>query len=213
MSRSSATTTLRAIQDSSLWAWGTGGRPAAILKLESNRARPSERHWLYGIVSLAANPITVEGGDAWKWSSTQPGLEVHDVAHAPAPASTKSLRLNQMKAIAQRFEVHEFSGPRGRLQLRLLSSPIYRYSDPAAKLQDGAIFGFAYGTNPDVLLVMESQQQGDADPKWRYGIARLGAGKIVVNLDDHEVWGEPGSGIPASKATYMNRFGSLQGEP
>lgn len=204
--------TAREIKDSTLWAWGNTGRPAAVLKLEGNPARPSERHWLYGIVSLAPDPITASGAGGWAWSSSGPGVDFHDVPGAPAPADARALRLSQMKAIAARFEVHEFSGPRGRLQLRLLSSPVHRYSDPDARLQDGAIFGFAYGTNPDVLLVVESQQRGAAAPRWRYAVARLGAGKIVVNLDRQEVWSEPGTGIPASKATYMNRFVSIDGE-
>jgi hypothetical protein len=196
----------RGIQDSTIWAWGAGGRPAAILKLEVNPARPTDRHWLYGIVSLSSSLIKVEGDEGWQWSASQPGLVPQDIPEAAAPAGTESLRLGQMKQLSRRFEAHEYSGPHGRLQLRLLAQPIHRYADASSGLVDGAIFGFAYGTNPDLLLVIEARRQGEALPRWQYGVARLGAGRLILGIDNKEVWSEAGTGIPAMKSTYMNRF-------
>lgn len=196
----------RGIQDSTIWAWGPSGRPAAVLKLEVNPARPTDRHWLYGIVSLSPNLIKVEGDDGWQWSASEPGLVLRYVPDEPPVAGTESLRLGQMKQLSRRFEAYEFSGPHGRLQLRLLAHPIYRYADAPAGLVDGAIFGFAYGTNPDLLLVIEARQEREGPPRWRYGFARLGAGRLFLNLDHKEVWGQLGTGIPATKETYMNRF-------
>ena len=111
-----------------------------------------------------------------------------------------------MKQIVRRFECHEDGGPaRGRLQLRLLSQPVYRYSDADAGIQDGAIFAFGYGTNPDILLVIESDRQGESAPSWRYGVGRLGGGEAFVSLDGQEVWTQPAVGIPFRGETYMNR--------
>jgi hypothetical protein len=199
--------TARRIQDSTIWAWGTTGRPKALLKLELNPFRPSDRHWLYGVVSLSPKLIKVQSDAGWQWSASAPGLVLQDIPDAPNPAATESLRLNQMKSLARRFEAYEISGFHGRLQLRLLTQPIHRYSDTAAGLLDGAVFGFAYGTNPDVLVVVEAERpQPVADAKWRFGVARLGAGRLFVNLDKKEVWAQGGTGIPASKESYMNRF-------
>jgi hypothetical protein len=204
----------RNIMDATLWAWGTRGRPAAILKVESYPHNPADRRWLYGIVSLSPELIRVEGDEAWSWSSSRPGLDLRDVPRAPEPAGTEALRLVQMREIARRFEAHEDAGPaRGRLQLRLLPRPVDRYADPASGLQDGAIFGFAYGTNPDLLLVVESRPQGDPAPRWRYGLARLGGGETFVSLDGQEVWSQPGANPPARKETYMNRRQRDRDEP
>ena len=63
-----------------------------------------------------------------------------------------------------------------------------------------------YGTNPDMLLVIEARKPGDAQPEWQYGIARLGAGRLFLDLDQKQVWAEGGTGIPANLGTYMNRF-------
>jgi hypothetical protein len=51
----------RNIQDSTIWAWGASGRPSAVLKLEVNPARPTDRHWLYSIVSLSRETTVGNG--------------------------------------------------------------------------------------------------------------------------------------------------------
>lgn len=204
----------RNIFDSTLWVWGPGGRPAAVLKVEDYPHRPVDSRWLYGIVSVSTDLITVDGDEGWQWSSTKPGLDPRELPGAPVPARTEVLRLSQMKQLARRFEVHEDGGlVRGRLQLRLMPRPVHRYADPASGLEDGAIFAFAYGTNPDLLLVLESSRQGDSVPAWRYGLARLGGGATSVNLDGHEVWAVAGANPPARRETYMNRRQRDRPEP
>ncbi len=196
----------RFIFDATLWAWGPKGRPAALLKIENNPMRPADTRWTYGIVSISSQSITVEGDEGWRWSSSRPGLDLREVSKALVPGNTEAIRLRQMKQIARRFEAHQDAGPaRGRLQLRLMPQPVHRYTDPAEKIDDGAIFSFAYGTNPDVLLVLESSRQADSAPVWRYALARLGGGAPFLSLDGHEVWTETAVGIPVQRETYMNR--------
>jgi hypothetical protein len=178
-----------------------------VLKLELNPFRPSDRHWLYGVVSLSPELIKVQSDTGWQWSASDPGLVLHDFPDAPNPAGTESLRLNQMKSLARRFEAYETDGLHGRLQLRLLTQPIHCYADTTSGLLDGAIFGFAYGTNPDVLLIIEAgRPKPDTRAKWQFGVARLGAGQLFLKLDQKEVWAQGGTGIPANMETYMNRF-------
>lgn len=198
----------RNIFDATLWAWGPKGRPAAILKVENFSRRPAQSRWIYGIVSLSSDPVRIEGDESWQWQSSEPGLELREVPKAPAPAATEPLRLIQMKELARRFAVHQNGGRgRGRLQLRLLPRPVRRYADPDSSLQDGAVFGFVYGTNPDLLLVLESSRQGEEPPRWRYGLARLGGSATFVDLDDREVASFPVAfPPPLHHATYMNRY-------
>ena len=198
----------RHLHDATLWAWGATGRPAAVLKVEDYADFPAEIRWIYGLASLTPGRIAaeVEGPEGWRWESSRPGLELRSVPGAPAPAESEAGRLGQMKQLARRFEAHEDGGPaRGRLQLRLLPRPIHRYADPGARLQDGAIFAFAYGTNPDLLLVLESRREGDSAPAWHYASARLGGGATVLSLDGAEVDSVPAVEIPTRRETYMNR--------
>ncbi len=72
-------------------------------------------------------------------------------------------------------------------KLRLLPQPIYRYSADAA---DGAIFAFANGTTPAVLLCVEA----DLSPKtigWRYGFARRWSYESRMKNEHEEIWMAP----------------------
>ncbi|MDR3636301.1 MAG: hypothetical protein P4L84_21035 [Isosphaeraceae bacterium] len=203
----------RNIQDATLWAWGDSGRPGAILKVEHMPKRPEATRWLYGLVSLAAGRIEVEFRDDQRWTSTMPGVEMRPIAEAPAPAASESVRLSQMKALARRFSASEGAGgTQGRLQLRLMPRPLIRYSDGTLGIRDGALFAFAYGTNPDILLVIESQGPTDTTATWQFGLARLGGGEPIVALDGKEVWSQSGANPPARLATYMNRWVPESGE-
>jgi hypothetical protein len=205
----------RAIQDASLWAWGAKGRPLAVMKVEYQPIRPGDRRWVEGVASLAPGPIAVEFHDGQRWEAKKAGIELRAIPKAPAPANSESLRLSQMKALARRFAASEYAGPaKGRIQLRLMPSPLLRYADPDAGLRDGALFGFAYGTNPDVLFVIEARSLDGSPASWHYGFARQGGGQLYGNLDDQEIWSEPTTADPpAVRETYMNRRVAAGAEP
>jgi hypothetical protein len=203
----------RLIHDATLWAWGERGRPIAALKVEHQPERPAVARWLLGLVSLAPDRIAVEFFDGKTWTSRRPGIEPRALPGAPAPADREVTRLGQMRDLAQRFTASEYAGPaRGRLQLRLMPRPLHRYDDTASGPIDGAIFGFAYGTNPDVLLIIEAIGAG-SPPGWRYSLARLGGGELFVSLDGREVWKQDEANPPVERETYMNRRVAEGDEP
>ena len=196
----------REIHDAALWAWGEAGRPRAVLKVEYMGNRPPATRWVYGLVALTPGRLDVQFGDGTRWRSTEPGLAPRTVPDAPVPGGTAAVRLAQMKALARRFGGTEDAGPaRRRLQLRLMPRPLARYADEALGVRDGAIFAFAYGTNPDILLVIETPADHAATVAWQYAVARLGGGAPSVTLDGKEVWSAPAANPPAQLATYMNR--------
>lgn len=193
---------LRHIEDASLWIFGGQGRPTAALKVEIY----SGGRALHGLVSLAPGELTAKS-DGWRWSSTRPGVVLRPIPNAPAPADSERARLIQLREISRRFSGYQIDGnERGRLQLRLLSRPIHRYSDRDAGLQDGAIFALANGTNPDVLILIESRPAaGASTPSWHYGFARLGGSPAWISLDNKEVLSLTSAYPPAELDTYMNR--------
>ena len=69
-----------------------------------------------------------------------------------------------------------------------MPQPIHRYSDERAKLIDGALFIFAYSTNPEILLAVECRREDDSQQAWYYGFARLSTAGLSVSLDGREVW-------------------------
>jgi hypothetical protein len=82
---------------------------------------------------------------------------------------------------------------------RFAARPIFRYSDPArgfappaidrytpskTERSDGAIFLFTFGTNPEVVLLIESDGK-----RWSYAVGRMtGAQVVVLTLDNAVVW-------------------------
>lgn len=205
----------RAIFDATLWAWvrRDGGRPWAALKVEHQPTRPPQRRWIQGLVSLAPERIEATFHDGQTWASTEPGLVPRPIPGAAAPAASAVRRLGQARDLMRRFAVSEYAGVAvGRLMLRIMPRPLLRYSDPDAGVLDGFLFAFAYGTNPDVLLVLEAHDR-TSPPGWQYGIGRLGGAEGSVELDGQKVWSVTLGNPPQQLATYMNRWVAEGDEP
>jgi hypothetical protein len=75
-------------------------------------------------------------------------------------------------------------GERGRpeglvsVEYWLRTQPIDRYENRDEGIVDGAAFVFAYGTNPELLLLLECDASG-----WQFGLARMSWAETVVELD------------------------------
>jgi hypothetical protein len=195
----------RAFSDASLWVWGMTGRPVAAVAVELYPAsgKKGER-WAHEFVSLAGGPIEVEGGQGIEYSPTvpvprsdgslwwaprRPGIELREIPGAPVPALVEADRLRQLKSLAQRFSGHEFyDRTQQTYVLRLLPHPVLRYADAGGNLVDGAVFLFAHGTNPEILLLIEAQGRAPGSATWRFGLAQLSRADLTVRLDQKDVW-------------------------
>ena len=189
--------------EATLWIWGSAGRPTAIVAIELYPQRPKGPDWLYEIASLSTGLIAVEREASIAWTARKPGLELATIEGSSPPADKPNRRLVQMKELRSRFAAHEFEGTDGRIELRPLSTPLYRYEDAASNIVDGAIFSFANGTNPEVLLILEAHLAKDS-PAWRYGLVQMTGGKVVVELDGREVWKRGIADPPVALDRYVN---------
>ena len=180
----------RSILDATLWAWGTQGRPAALMKIESYRWAGGR--WLYCRTSLSEGSLEAEWPDR-RWSSKKPGLDLRQFPDGPAPSDSESRRLLQIKGMARRFASTASDPPMNwQEEQRLLTRPVYRYSDPDSGLLDGAIFAFTTkGTNPDLLLAIELHGQDLTNSLWKYGLQRMTNAGLSVRIDQKEVWSAP----------------------
>jgi hypothetical protein len=79
-------------------------------------------------------------------------------------------------------------------QLRLLPTPVYRYANEKEVL-DGALFAFAQGTNPEVLLLIEALR-GETPGRWQYGFAPMTSFEARVLRGDKIVWQQDVAPIP-----------------
>jgi len=194
--------------ESSLWIWGSKGRPSAIVAIEFYPNRPKGSAWLLEIASLSserisAERVTAERGDELAWTAKEPGLALATIADTDPPADKPARRLAQMRDLRKRFAAHERETSEGRIELRPLTSPLYRYEDVAKEVVDGAIFSFANGTNPEVLLVLEARQT-KAAAVWRYGLVQMTGAAVAVQLDGKQVWQRGEADPPAVRESYVN---------
>jgi hypothetical protein len=140
---------------------------------------------------MATSPTRVELilPDGRRWQAPDDTFAQEKIADAEAPQEKPAARLRQLKDLANRFRVHEIWKPdNSRIELRLLIQPVYRYADPAHEIQDGAIFIFAHGTNPEAILFIEATGKSLAEARWNYSFVRSTSAELHVELDEREVW-------------------------
>jgi hypothetical protein len=210
----------RGFSDGGIWAFGGVGRPSALVSMELYGDPKGLTNWSSELISLAPGPIVGDGegrfvplsqavetapGGPLLWEPKAAGVVAIPVPEAPKPGASESERLRQMKAIAGRITAREVGptfGDDQKYDLRLMPRPIHRYADPASGLLDGAIFVYAYGTNPELLALIEARTGPDGKASWSCGFARLSRAKLIAGLDGKEVWTRPYVAHSAAEDEY-----------
>lgn len=171
--------------------WPHKGRPIAMASIYPWQGKMTHE---FDSLSRESKVIAREK-DRVIWSPESPGVEFKGVPKAPRPARTAAERLRQMKTIAEGYKavMTGWAGDNSDQEaLRLLPRPLYRYDlanvkDPDPKLLDGALFGYALGTDPEVVLVLEAV--GTADKaEWQAAFVRATSGGLEVKFGDEVVW-------------------------
>lgn len=187
----------RSFYDGALWAWGNRGRPQVIVSIEKY-----EKVWAYELVSLTAEPFALKTESDWTWSPTDPPFVEQPLA-AAAVGETAALRKKQARELSRRFEAAEFVGENEtRTVLRLVPRPIFEYGDPEAALLSGAMFIFANGTNPEVLLLLEAQSDGGDKPQWQFAFVPLSTAPLEALLAGKTVWTATAQRKPQAQRPY-----------
>ena len=187
--------------------WPHNGRPIAMASIY-----PWEGKMSHEFDSLSrGTKLFAREKDRVIWSPEAAGVEFKEVPKALKPAKNAAERLRQMKAIAESYKA-TMTGWAGdnsdQESLRLLPRPLYRYDlanvkDPDPKLLDGALFGYALGTDPEVVLVLEAI--GTADKaEWQCAFVRATSGGLEVKLGDEVVWSA--KKYPANRNSKLPHF-------
>ena len=195
----------RNMLDGTLWRWGTTGRPVALMKVELYPTAGRGTRWVHCLASLSDELIEVKLDPRRTYRTTEPGITMERISDGPEPAEVATRRLLQMKRLARQFNATIWNAEDNSDQMRLLPTPICRYSDPEAGLIDGAVFGFTMGTNPDVLLVIEAHAS-DESPEWRFGCACMTSAGIEVRFEGRTVFEALFSPQRAGTATEYERW-------
>lgn len=199
----------RGYVDGAIWRLGDHGRPRVIISTELHRnffgAGPKI---IYEFLSLTDQTFQAGSKDFTRWMPDGSESTMKTIKQTPTPAQSPVRRLQQMRVIANRFSAMQIVEGQ-KIQLRRLPQPIGRYDEskqpnddelneePDATGSDesqidGAIFVFASGRMPGLLLMIESDGK-----KWQYGVGRLSRpSELVVSLDGDQVWAR----VPTSRS-------------
>lgn len=167
------------------------GRPGAaaqvfLLRVEGH----PEGLWLHEFTSLATGTFTASRGSEPRWWPGQPGVAFRPVPGAPRPGTSTAARLRQMRQLAADFQAEDDFGDVGWRHLRLLPTPIARYGKPSGTPEDGALFAFVEGTDPEVFLFVELRP-GSKGPEWHYACAPMSCWALKVQHKGQVVWEVP----------------------
>jgi hypothetical protein len=169
--------------------------------------------WHHEFQSLSEGGFeaTVSGVKDWSWQPQRAGIRFLPTDEAESPAKTATARLRQMRAIAEKYSgavdpdrTGKFESPH---ELRLLTTPVYRYVDDESEIIDGAIFAFVQGTNPEVLLVLQARSQA-GKPRWQLGFAPMTSFQLRVRRGEKVVFERELQKVPTLdlKADYHFRW-------
>ena len=174
----------RGYVDGAVWRTGGIGRPHAMITTELHpNFFGGGSKIIYEFLSLTEDRFLAESPDFPSWVPGESGALRKPIPEAPAPADSPAMRLWQIKKLAARFAaMQEVEGQ--FVKLRLLPRPIDRYKPVEHANADGALFVFASGRMPGLVLLIESEGQN-----WRFAVGRLSRpSKLIVTLDGIEVW-------------------------
>lgn len=143
--------------------------------------------WLHEFQSLSVEPFTMQRDSAVVWSPAKGGVTMKPLIEAPVPATSKPLRMSQMRELAKRFEASDDFQGGSRWELRLLTTPLHRYGGEDQPVADGALFAFAHGTDPEVLLLLEARRHNGA-LEWQYGLAPMTGYALQAKDRGQLVW-------------------------
>lgn len=187
------------VVDAVLFVWMKDGRPEASASFWFNK-RGKKAH---EFISLSRTKLEAKRNNAIVWATDQPGLDFKPVPKSPVPSASKSVRMSQMRQIARRCKAAETIVSR-EFNLRFLPQPMIRYEPKATQLLDGAIFNFAKGTNPEVLLVIEATVDSDGTKQFEYAPVRMTSRECWLIMDNKKVWSVPGDAGHERGGTYRN---------
>ena len=170
-----------------LYLWTHQGRPIATIGI-----------WTYDDIkdshelqSLASEPLVAVSPLFPEWRPIATSLTFREVEGVPPPDKSPVRRQTQMRNILrQKFSGQMTKDNNSQVELRLLPQPLFRYETLPPNVLDGAMFGLAFGTDPEILVLLEARKATSpgAQDSWFYAFAPSTSAKVIGRVDAVEVW-------------------------
>lgn len=192
------------VTDGIIVMWKEEKRPAVFAQI----FQVKDRLWIHEFQSMASAALSLRLGEAAPWHPEETAQKFTRLPDAPRAAEGAVQRLVQIKKLAARFSadddfrMHPTDPETSRYHLRLLPKPLYRYRDVAGGINDGAVFGFVHGTDPELFLILEHRGRGDK-AGWYYSLVPMTCWAVTAHMEGKEIWSVPErSGKTTPKDSY-----------
>ena len=191
-------------EDAGLFLWTRQGRPEAAAQFFVRK-----NLWMHEFQSLSESPFTVDWGGQTIWAPSRAGLIFQVDPDSRPPEGDGNRRLRQMRTVAESFTAAvEFQYEQeSHYELRLLTRPLHRYGSAKGKVLDGTLWAFVQGTNPEVLLLVESRLERDKTLRWNFAFAAMTSYPAEAKRNGKSVWKVDRQPIPTpnTRGPYLFR--------
>jgi hypothetical protein len=192
------------VQEGAIFLWlDDDGRPQAAAQVFLRRLGGRD-DWQHEFTSLSEGGFVASLDGVPRWLPMRPGVEFKPLPDAPKPAGTAPARLRQMRAGAEACRVEDDFWDRGLQALRLLPTPVARYGKAGGVPEDGALFAFVHGTDPEAFLFVELRP-GASGPEWQYAFAPMTCWALRAEHQGRLVWSLPRRNTSNPFATFFSR--------
>ncbi len=169
----------------SVFVWTDRGCPVAIASIYKWFA--PNTHLGVELHSLTPSIASLERKGRPVWFPGKTDVERKPITGASTPADTPAGRLRQLRTLAKEFTGSETTRTGEVRELRLLTQPLYRYESTDPDVIDGALFGFVYATDPEIILAVEARK-GPKGTEWQYAAARMNSLTLRLDRKGAEAW-------------------------
>ena len=174
-------------ENGAVYLWMRSGRPEVIgcCFTYVNEGEVFDRQEFHSLSTVA---IVAEVAGKNVWRSTA-GLKFKPIPDAPVPGESFHRQKLQMRQLSRLFSgdmEDELAGP---VKLRLIPAPLTLYQPKNHVCKAGAIYSLAYGTDPEILVIIECRDdKGDGNPTWQYALARYHYNALTASLNGKQIW-------------------------
>ena len=168
-----------------LFIWTHKGRAVLAGSILSYELDAEQRRVAHEFHSFSQEKITGVRGST-KIEMSAPGVKFKPISDAPKPGKSRAQRMVQLRRLAKSFDATTLLNNETTQPLRPLSQPIYRYETKEIN-EDGAIFAYVTGTDPELLVAIETRQTKDG-VQWHFAAGRFSDLPITLNYKKEAVW-------------------------
>jgi hypothetical protein len=178
----------RDIGSSALWVWMDGEVPAMFQKIEVNVHQGSNDKWTWCFANASSQKLECAWPEVRRGTITVNEVPTGKVPESPkvkedAPASAWALTARQLS--------RKFTARDGDDELRLLPRPLLEFKAEKQNIPYGAVFGFATGTNPSIVVIIQAEKK-NGEVVWTYRPLHMTSVTVELEYDGKKIWQEDG---------------------